>query len=305
MDVQQSKSVLELNLLDSGVDFILKGIDEIFERNYVLKGYAQEEGVILSDYKYGVSHLLSGFLLLLKERLARHSIELIFIDRSPEIQQKLFARKNLKTIDFEEAIERLGISPQVVFSQDEIAVFRTIQEMRSQFEHYLVSIDRYLFWKNIAKFLEVVDRFLLHELNVGMDSSAKSLELHIKLYALDTVWRRFDRERRQKWYQKLQVQLQKFQQSRYQIIGKLKSEYRSNGNAGAMFTECPHCHQPSLIVYGEFEGICSNSSCGHLSPLKKCNRCGESMPGFSLDFGLCESCLEAIEVRSSDSLTPH
>jgi hypothetical protein len=69
---------LELNFLDNGIDFILKGIDELFDEAHVLREYSTAKDITLSGYKYGLIHLFSGFLLLLKEQLSRHAPELIF-----------------------------------------------------------------------------------------------------------------------------------------------------------------------------------------------------------------------------------
>ncbi len=68
---------------DDGIDFILKGIDELFDDNLELRGTDVYTTGIATDisahaYKYGVLHLFSGFLLLLKEKLARHLPALIY-----------------------------------------------------------------------------------------------------------------------------------------------------------------------------------------------------------------------------------
>ena len=114
MSVEDSDSALKLNLLDNGVDFILKGIDELFDSDHVLREYSTATDITISSYKYGVLHLFSGFLLLLKERLSRHLSELIFKGKVNEVRQKISSGKTPNTIDFDEALERLEIAPILI-----------------------------------------------------------------------------------------------------------------------------------------------------------------------------------------------
>jgi hypothetical protein len=295
MSSEESDSILELNLLDNGMDFILKGIDELFDENHVLREYSTAKDITISSYKYGVLHLFSGFLLLLKERLSRHLPEIIFKGKLNEVKQKIASGKTPNTIDFDEALERLEASPRVVFSEDELKVIRTIQDIRNQFEHYKVSTNKYRLWTNISKFLELIDNFLAKELQINLETSAKSSELQQKIHTIDSVWKRIDRERRQKWNQDIQAKLKKFQRKRGQIVKELEREYAANKWVDNPFTTCPDCYHDTLIVHGEYEGICSNPECSSVNPLTECSRCGGIMPGFSWDFGFCESCLEWID----------
>lgn len=294
MSSEESDSILELNLLDNGMDFILKAIDELFNEDHVLREYSTAKDIPISSYKYGVLHLFSGFLLLLKERLSRHLPELIFKGRLSEVKakQKVSSGKAPNTIDFDEALERLEASPRVVFSEDELKVIRTIQDIRNQFEHYKVSTNKYHLWINILKFLELIDNFLVKELQINLETSAKSLELQQKIHTIDSVWKRIDQERRQKWNQDIQAKLKKFQRKRGQIVKELEREYAASKWVDNPFTTCPDCHHETLIVHGEYGGICSNPECSSVNPLTECSRCGEIMPGFSWDFEFCESCLE-------------
>ncbi|MBD2246546.1 hypothetical protein [Nostoc sp. FACHB-888] len=173
MSNEELDITLELNLLDNGVDFILKGIDELFDEDHILREYSNATHISMNGYKYGVLHLFSGFLLLLKERLSRHLPELIFKGRVNEVKQKLSSGKTPNTVDFDEALERLEIGPKVIFSKDELEVIRVIQDIRNQFEHYKVSINKFQLWKNVSKFLELIDNFLIKELQIN-------IEVHLK-----------------------------------------------------------------------------------------------------------------------------
>ncbi len=295
MSSEESDITLELNLLDNGVDFILKGIDELFDEEHVLREYSTATDITLTGYKYGVIHLFSGFLLLLKERLSRHLPELIFKGKLNEVKQKLSSGKTPNTIDLDEALERLEVAPKVVFSKDELDVIRSIQEIRNQFEHYRVFINKYYLWKNISKFLELIDKFLVQELQINIETSSESSELQQKIHTIDSIWKRVDRNRKQEWKDDAEIRLKEFQRNRKQIIEELETEYLASKGAEDSFTTCPDCYENTLISYGEYEGICSNPDCNSINPVKECNRCGALMPGFSWDFGFCDSCIEWID----------
>jgi hypothetical protein len=292
MSSEELEITLELNLLDNGVDFILKGIDELFDEDHVLREYSSATDISMNGYKYGVLHLFSGFLLLLKERLSRHLPELIFKGRVNEVKQKLSAGKTPNTVDLDEALERLEIGPKVMFSEDELKVIRTVQDIRNQFEHYKVSINRYLLWKNISKFLELIDKFLIDELQINIEASPESIDLQQKIQTIDSIRKRVEQQRRKEWNEDVQSRLKIFKRKSNQVIKELELEYRVSKGADFPFTTCPDCYQETLIISGEFEGICTNPDCNSVSPLTECSRCGEVMPGFSWDFGFCESCQE-------------
>jgi hypothetical protein len=171
------ESQLSLSLLENGLDFILKGLDELFGENHTLKN-AKATEVETRNFKYGITNLFSGFLLLLKERLSRHIPELIFMGRLSEIKQKLQSGKRIPvTVDLDEALERLEIGPKVTFTQDEIEVIRKIQDFRNQFEHYKITANKYQLWAEISKFLDIIEKFLRHELGIELEKYSKESKL--------------------------------------------------------------------------------------------------------------------------------
>jgi hypothetical protein len=61
MSTEELNSTLHLNLLDNGIDFILKGIDELFDEDYLFREYSTATAISetstainASAYKYGV-----------------------------------------------------------------------------------------------------------------------------------------------------------------------------------------------------------------------------------------------------------
>ncbi|MGF1524520.1 MAG: hypothetical protein ACFBSF_19530 [Leptolyngbyaceae cyanobacterium] len=120
--------ILELSLLENGLDFIIRGIDELYELydDIEYQQYIYPISQPQKDYKYGVLHLFSGFLLLLKERLSHHMTGLIFEGRMEDVRRKLDKGKELNTVNLDEALERLEIGPKVVFSESDAKIIRKI-----------------------------------------------------------------------------------------------------------------------------------------------------------------------------------
>ncbi|MGD1927823.1 MAG: hypothetical protein ACFB12_02850 [Leptolyngbyaceae cyanobacterium] len=152
MSHQEPNTKVELSLLENGLDFILKGIDELFDEEHVIREYSTAADIGSSGYKYGVIHLFSGFLLLLKERLFRHVPELIFKGKISEAKKKIATGKAPNTVGLDEALERLEFGPRVVFSEDNLNIIRSIQKTRNEFEHYKVSVNKHYLWKNVSFF---------------------------------------------------------------------------------------------------------------------------------------------------------
>lgn len=286
---------IKLSLLDNGIDFILKGIDELFDDKHAIWGYTNPLEVTTNRYKYGTLHLFSGFLLLLKERLSRHLPELIFRGKIGEVKKKMAAGNIPNTVDLDEALERLEIGPRVTFSEKGIEVIRDMQDIRNRFEHYEMSGNKYQLWKTVSEFLDLVDGFLVKELQVNIEQSAATIELRTKIQSIEAIWTRVRQQRADEWEQHAQSQLEKLKPIREDIVEGLTEEpYLSKGDI-IPFIFCPECGQETLIAYGEFTGICANPDCYSINPIAACDRCGNLMTGFSWNVNLCEYCEMDIE----------
>lgn len=179
------ESQLSLSLLENALDYINKGYDELFGEDYaLLKAEATEIGT--RNYKYGITNLFSGFLLLLKERLSRYNPERIFIGKPEVIRQKLQEGKEIPiTVNLDEALKRLKIGPRVTFTQDEIEVIKKIKDFRNKFEHYKVAEDKNQLWAKVTYFLDVNESFLRKELGIELEKYSKESKLlHKKADAL-------------------------------------------------------------------------------------------------------------------------
>lgn len=148
---------IQISLLNNGIDYVLKGIDEMFSPDLELRDYVGPTDTTPTSFKYGVLHLYSGFLLLLKERLRRHGDTLFYQGSMKEVREKLNDGnekkiKLLKTVDLDEALDRLEIGPRVKFDESELKTIRRMQDYRNLFEHFKVEGNKYELWSTISDF---------------------------------------------------------------------------------------------------------------------------------------------------------
>lgn len=178
-----SKEQLNLSLLDNGLDFVLKGIEELFGEQGERIPIDKAVKLDTRSYKYGVTNLFSGFLLLLKERLSRHVPEMIFSGKLMDVKQKLASKKNIpNTVDLDEALERLEVGPKFVFEADDIKVIKRIQNFRNQFEHYEVRANKFQLLTELTKFLDIIEQFSHDELSIDLATYSKqSKDLHLRV----------------------------------------------------------------------------------------------------------------------------
>jgi molecular chaperone GrpE (heat shock protein) len=285
---------LELSLLENGLDFILKGIDELYELNDDYEYYPEYPR---KDYKYGVLHLFSGFILLLKERLSRHMPELIFQGRMDDVRRKLSNGNELNTVNLDEALERLEIGPQVTFSESDCNLIRKVQKYRNRFEHYKCSANKFEINKVVIEFISLIDNFLINELNIDINSDAVNTtpEIREKVIRIESVYNRIIKNRIDEIDKLGEEKLERFQENREDILEELDREHWREKGCIDITAYCPECDEETLIIYGEFTGVCSNEECNSYSSLKNCDRCGEMMAGYEWEHEYCENCNDEIE----------
>lgn len=302
-DMSKDDPVLKkLSLLDNALDFILKGIDELFDDEYEFKP-VEPTSRSIGSYKYGILHLFGGFLLLLKERLARHVPELIYIGSIQAAQEKLRNGKVPNTVDLDEALDRLAGGPRIAFLDRDIKCIRFMQGLRNAFEHFEVSVNPYQVWSEISNFLKIIDDFLVEHLDIQLENSVEGRELYGKIQRIDQVWQRVQRKHADQWFVEMQTKLQEFLKNRKVIIPSLERDYIASKGAEDPFIDCPECYEKTLIYFGEYEGICT--SCNSFFYLTSCDACGQTIPQGSLSHyyerirqhGIlwCDSCAYRIE----------
>ncbi len=292
---ESSNIQLELSLLNNGLDFILKGIDELFDDDYVMREYSSAVDIGTSSYKYGVLNLFSGFLLLLKERLYRHTPELIFQGNLEDITNKVSSGKTPNTVALKEALKKLKTYPGFVFTEPEEKLIKDVQDMRNKFEHYTISVDKYELWSHLSKFLELIDKFLVEELHINIENSPEALELQEKIHQIDSVWERTQKERRRQFDFEIDGMIEELNTSRDRVMQELRTESYYSNRADELLISCPDCNEQTMIVYEEFKGICTNPECGSGYALTECLKCEELTPGYPWQQKFCDSCSNRID----------
>ncbi len=298
MNSKGSDYQIDINLLDNGIDFILKGIDNLFGDDLMLDEFIDPRRVLPSNYKYGTLHLFSGFLLLLKERLYRHHTELIFRGDIKDTKAKLANNKVPTTVDLDEALERLEIGPLFNFSKNEVVIIRRIQDYRNKFEHYSVSTNKYELWVNIIKFLDIVDRFLLDQLNIDLGSATNEGQLIEKIRRIESVHDRFLKQQEDEWRKDREIALSNFKRNQRKILDEL------NYNHFEPFVFCPECGSQTLIAVGDFAGICANEECYAVSPISPCIRCDRPTIAFPWEATFCDECIQYYEMAAEEESIP-
>lgn len=91
--------------------------------------------------------------------------------------------------------------------------------------------------------------------------------------------------------------LKKFQDNREIISQELERDaYIAYKEEGIDLTiECSQCGEETLIVYGEFAGVCSNEDCNSYSSIKYCDRCGNPTTGYEWEEQWCDNCHNEIQ----------
>ena len=294
--------ILELSLLENGLDFIIRGIDELYELydDIEYQQYIYPISQPQRDYKYGVLHLFSGFLLLLKERLSHHMPELVFEGKMEDVRRKLSKEKEPNTVNLDEALERLEIGPKVIFSESDNKVIRKIQKSRNRFEHYKFSANKFEINKVIIDFIDLIDRFLINELKIDIASDPlnKNPGIRAKVLSIESVYKRMTDKREHELRALGEEKLKRFQSDRESILRNLNEEayiaYKEEGSIDITMT-CPLCCEDTLIIYGEFAGVCSNEECNSYSLLKSCDRCGQITTGYEWEEKWCDNCHNEIQ----------
>jgi hypothetical protein len=295
MSRQEDDILVELNLLENALDFISKGIDELFDEEYRLFPVDPPERPI-GNYKYGVLDLYSGFLLLIKERLVQHHSESIFIGSMADVRAKLSKGRTPNTVNLDEALERLDLGPRVVFSDKDLACIRSIQRFRNAFEHHQVRVNPYQLWAELSRFLQIIDQFLVDHLGIRLEERVEHEALYDKIQNIERVWQRIVEKQEAEWRHDMQRRLHEFQSSREEILASLEFNYCRSKGAEAPFMDCPECRQETLIESGDYRGICIE--CGNFFYVTTCEICGMPMakgsryPG---EVDWCDICRARVE----------
>lgn len=118
------------------------------------------------------------------------------------------------------------------------------------------------------------------------------------MLSIESVYKRMTDKRKRELMALGEKKLKRFQSDRENILQKLETEayiaYRDEGGIDITM-RCPMCCEDTLIIYGEFAGVCSNEECNYYSLLKSCDRCGQFTTGYEWEEKWCNNCHDEIQ----------
>jgi hypothetical protein len=286
---------ISLNLLENGMDFIIRGLDELYELDddYEYERYIFPSSKPQKDYKYGILHLYSGFLLLLKERLFRDSPDSIYINPASKT----------KTINYTVSLTKLeNLASPVTFTPADKAIIDKIQEYRNCFEHYVVTnLDVDDLSKVIVSFIDLIYKFLINHLGIDLSLNPFSTDPKTiaKILSIESIYNHIIDKRKSEITLLGEEKVNKFKTVEKSVLKQLEEEsqiyFDETGEDGDSFGICPKCEKDTLIIDGEFQGVCSNKKCYTYTPLKNCNKCGAIMEGYEWIEEWCSMCDEEMD----------
>jgi hypothetical protein len=286
---------LNLTLLENGIDFILKGIDELFDDTDFRDDLKIPTQFSQRNLKYGCLHIFSGFLLVLKHRLAQHGPELIYQGRLGDVKAKLASNKFPNTLDFDGLLERLEIGPRIVFEEIDLDVLRRMQDLRNRFEHSEVTMNKYQVWSALTNFLDLVDVFLANELGIELEKNSNSNELLNKIKKIDAAWERIENQMKAERFAELEQKLSDFRVRKSEILTEIAPSEFDPIDGGEVLLICEECEEETLIGSGGYAGICMN--CENLMLVAYCARCGEPAKGVAWNPDFCDGCEDYIAAQ--------
>jgi hypothetical protein len=124
-DERPKNSSLEFTLLENGLDFIAKALDE-------LRGEPTARNL-----KYAVLHLKAGTDLLLKERLRMEDWRLLF-ENVDDADEQRFAEGDFVSPGTTEVIKRLRDNTRVQLTSSRKRTLRRLRMLRNRIEHFAV-----------------------------------------------------------------------------------------------------------------------------------------------------------------------
>jgi len=302
----QSENELRWKLLDNGIDFIRSGVEAYFDTNARPRPAGpfgvppEDDGAWLDAedganaparpdhaYKYAVLHLHAGCLLLFKERLRREHESLIFqkIDGNFE-----GARKRPKTVDFDQALERLTRWGRVTLAESDRKHLRTLQRLRNDFEHFEVQLERRHAEAVVTGIVEFTYRFLRDELDTKMEDEVNASSWrHVS--QLRTIAERIKKEDAEDWQRRFEECRKMSKDELRELAAQGAYHPKHNPDARAPLW-CGDCGRESLHAVAPDMLVCTTPKCGGVFEADACLRCGETVLAGTTYCDDCEGYIE-------------
>lgn len=297
---------IEWNLLHNAIDFIRYGVELFFAADSTNGGppaiFAGTRPRERPDhaYKHAILNLHAGCLLLLKERLRQAHEAFVYhdIDRAGASLKKKGggSRKPIRTVDFDQAMNRLENWAGVSLGADEKKTLRWLQTKRNEVEHFKFSLFRKEAEKHVSATVEFAYIFLRDELEVELeDELSRDAWRHVS--ALREIAKRIAKEKLDRLLA-FGEHVKGLSLTELEKFSEVEAYHPKHNPDPVDPMECQACGDFS--VYPAYSDdpleagtlVCTNPECREVCWAHSCSRCGAQTSGAEW----CDQC-EADFVR--------
>lgn len=312
--LKQEKRLVEFDLLENGLDFILSAIN-----------YLSGEG--RTELKYGILHLSAGVDLILKYRLSKEHWTLLFSKIDAASKEKLESG-DFTSVDSSGCIDRLKKICGINFETEDLNQLKHLRERRNRLEHFGITESIAALKSTTLKVLNFILDFINEHIEYSkINTTERSLLNSIREQLPDLE------EFVEKRIELLEGELDKYRKSTavticltcyqqtlvidegtkclfcgasgsgedvaedfvFKILGI--SKYVTNDGGEYPIYECFECGAESLVhsnqEYDSFDWLCF--TCGtkwDYDEIVFCETCGNPYTISERDIGMCSSCVE-------------
>jgi len=249
--------LLEMNLFENGLDFIREGVEAVYHYE-ATKPHA---------YKYALLHLFSGTLLLLKERLRREHLALIFT------KVEAVGKPGANTVDFNTVLVRLETIAQVKFSEGDRCLLKNIQKKRNALEHYEVELQVQHVDCLIGCLVDFIDRFLDEHLGEELGKHVTWMAWD-KIREITAIAKRHTEKERQAWLARAEQYFNLADLELERLASVEPFHPRHNPDPVESFT-CEQCYEETAVAVERDIAVCTNLACREVVSIEYCPSCEE------------------------------
>jgi GNAT superfamily N-acetyltransferase len=249
-----------LNLIENGIDFVKSGIETYFA----------EDTPDPRAHKYAILHMFSGVLLLLKERLARINLTLVFEEPAK------CGKPGAKTTDYDKTIGRLEAN-SVKIERVQREILDEIRGLRNDIEHYEVHLDLARAKEVIGELAAFVYTFCADELQFNIDERFSDAAC-LRFYHLKGIGDRLLEEALTTANADAKADdayLRTFEEKYAAMAPRDVLEMVASGRGVTVdaveCVECPACRETTFVLLEV--GVCVNGNCRTTRRIGECHSC--------------------------------
>lgn len=271
---RRARTELKFNLVENGIDFIRSGVEQYFLRDTPKA----------RDHKYAVLHIFAGVLLLLKERLRRAHSSLICA--RVEDASKDATAEDVKTVAFDQAVDRLKACAAVKIADEHMRALRSAQRVRNQLEHYEVTLNLKRTQDIVGSLCEFVYVFMRDELG---DDLANHLNGPVwrRVQELRGIAKALEGERAAEWRARAKSYANLSPWRLKKLRDSIEPYHPKHNPDPEMIHVCPECGSESVIVTDGDIAVCTNPECRDVIEAGSCTRCSLPVVGGAT---FCDDC---------------